>query len=163
MAKRIYRLLLWLGVTAVAAAIFAFSAQNKDASVNVSSRVAQTVIEVVDPDFCLRPAQEQQNILDFVDKLLRKCAHFLEYAALGFFIRLLVGCFGLKPPTRISWLLGTLYACTDELHQYFVAERSAMWQDVLLDSAGVLAGVTVAYAALVLAGRWRDRKKKNAA
>jgi len=158
MVRWIYQLILWLGLLAVAVAIFGFSSQNKDDSVAVSSRLARAVIEVVDPAFHQRPAQEQENVISFVDRLLRKFAHFLEYAALGFFIRLLVGHFRLKPPTRLSWLLGTLYACTDEVHQLFSPERTAQWQDVLLDSAGVLAGITVAYALLVLAGRWKARK-----
>ena len=33
----------------------------------------------------------------------------------------------------MAWLCGTGYAATDELHQWFVAARSAMWQDVCLD------------------------------
>ena len=159
----IYRTLLFIGLILVAVAIFGFSSQSKEDSVGVSTRLARAVIEVVDPAFHQRLAQEQENVISFVDKLLRKFAHFLEYAALGFFIRLLVGCFRLKPPTRISWLLGTLYACTDEVHQLFSTERTAQWQDVLLDSAGVLAGITVAYAALVLAGRWKKRKTANEA
>ena len=162
-AGKIYCALLFVGLTLVAAAIFGFSAQSKDDSVGVSTRLARAVIEVVDPAFHQRPAQEQENVISFVDKLLRKFAHFLEYAALGFFLRLLAGCFRLRPPTRLSWLMGTLYACTDEIHQMFSPERTAQWQDVLLDSAGVLAGITVAYALLVLAGRWQKRKTEKEA
>lgn len=40
-----------------------------------------------------------------------------------------------------AWALATAYAATDEVHQIFVAGRSGMFTDVLLDSAGVLAGV----------------------
>lgn len=161
MARKLYCVLLFAGLLAVAAAIFAFSGQSKEESVGVSSRLALVVIEAVDPDFHLRPAQEQQSVLSFADKLLRKFAHFLEYAALGFFLRLLAGCFRLKLPTRLSWLAGTLYACTDELHQLFSYQRNAQWQDVLLDSAGVLAGITVAYACMVLAVRWKTRHQQS--
>lgn len=160
-AGRIYKTLLFLGLILVAAAIFGFSSQNRDDSISISTRLARVVIEVVDPEFRYRPAQEQENVIRFADKLVRKFAHFLEYAALGFFIRLLVGCFRLRPPTRLSWLLGTLYACTDEIHQLFTPQRTAQWQDVLLDSAGVLAGITVAYALLVLGSRWREKKAKE--
>ena len=63
----------------------------------------------------------------------------------------------------VAWLSGTGYAATDELHQWFVAARSAMWQDVCLDSAGVLAGTLTAAAALAL---WifiaRKRRKTSA-
>ncbi|MBQ7844885.1 MAG: VanZ family protein [Clostridia bacterium] len=158
MIQRIYRGILWLGVIAVAAMIFGFSAQDGTASTSVSTVIVQAVIEVVDPDYGLRTVQEQQDVFAFVEKLVRKAAHFTEYAALGFFIRLLVGSYGLGRRTRVSWLIGTLYACTDELHQLFIAQRAAMWQDVLLDSAGVLAGIVVAYTCTVLAQRWQDWK-----
>ncbi len=161
MIQRIYRGILWLGVVAVAAMIFGFSAQDGTASTSVSTVIVQAVIEVVDPDYGLRTMQEQQDVFGFVEKLVRKAAHFTEYAALGFFIRLLVGSYGLGRRTRVSWLIGTLYACTDELHQLFIAQRAAMWQDVLLDSAGVLAGIVVAYTCTVLAQRWQDWKKRK--
>ncbi len=161
MIQRIYRGILWLGVIAVAAMIFGFSAQDGTASTSVSTVIVQAVIEVVDPDYGLRTMQEQQDVFAFVEKLVRKAAHFTEYAALGFFIRLLVGSYGLGRRTRVSWLIGTLYACTDELHQLFIAQRAAMWQDVLLDSAGVLAGIVVAYTCTELAQRWQDWKKRK--
>lgn len=161
MKKHIYRLILWLGVIAIAAMIFGFSSQNGETSSSLSGLIVQEVIRIVDPDYDQHPPEEQQNIYNFVDRLVRKTAHFLEYAALGFFIRLLIGSYGLRPPTRISWLIGTLYACTDELHQLFISQRSAMWQDVLLDSGGVLAGIIAAYTCLVLAQRWRAKKQKE--
>ena len=161
MLQRVYRGVLWLGVIAVAVMIFGFSAQDGTASTSVSTVIVQAVIDVVDPDYALRPLLEQQEVFGFVEKLVRKGAHFMEYAALGFFIRLLVGSYGLGRRTRVSWLIGALYACTDELHQLFIAQRAAMWQDVLLDSAGVLAGIVVAYTCTVLAQRWKDWKKRR--
>jgi len=69
------------------------------------------------------------------DLVLRKCAHAVEYAVFGF---LLLRAIGSALP---SLLLGVLYAASDELHQHFVAGRHASPYDVLIDSAGVLAGV----------------------
>ncbi len=154
--QRLYRLLLWLCTLGIAAMIFGFSAQDGDASSSTSGRIVTGVIQVVDEDYSTRPPAEQQNIYSFVEHLVRKGAHFLEYAALGFFLRLLAGSYGWRRPTRLCLLLGALYAGTDELHQLFTSQRSAMWQDVLLDSAGVLAGITLAYALLTLCKRWKD-------
>lgn len=148
------RAILWLCTIAVAIAIFTFSAQDGAESSVVSSRVAEIVIDLIDPDFDSLPQADQQSIFAFVKKLVRKGAHFSEFAVLGFFLRQLTGSYGLRRPTRRAWLAGTLYACTDELHQLFVTSRACMWQDVLLDSCGVLAGVAAAYAVRVLWGRY---------
>lgn len=161
--RRFWRILFWGCTLAVAAAIFVFSAQEGPESSSASNAVAEFIIRVIDPDFGSLPLEEQASVFAFVKKLVRKGAHFTEFAALGFFIRLLVGSYGLRRPTRLSWLAGTLYACTDELHQLFVSARACMWQDVLLDSCGVLAGITAAYAVLVLLSRYgrcgpNDRK-----
>lgn len=157
------RAVLWLCTLAVMAGIFAFSTQDGPESSAVSDRVAELVIDLIDPDFDSLPETQQQSVFSFVKKLVRKGAHFSEFALLGFFVRLLAGSYGLHHPTRRSWLAGTLYACTDELHQLFVASRAGMWQDVLLDSCGVLSGVAAAYALRVLRERYGGRKTGGSA
>jgi VanZ family protein len=43
----------------------------------------------------------------------------------------------------IAWAIGTIYAVTDEIHQYFVPERACAVTDMLIDSAGVVVGVGI--------------------
>lgn len=155
---RIYRALLWLCVLGTAGMIFCFSAQEGTVSSNASGQIVEKVIEVVDVDYNTRPPAEQQSIFSFVEHLVRKSAHFLEYAALGAFLRLLMNAYAWRLPTRISWLIGTLYACTDELHQLFISQRNAQWQDVLLDSLGVLFGICIAWVLISLQKRWKEQK-----
>jgi VanZ family protein len=69
------------------------------------------------------------------DLLLRKAAHATEYAVLG---ALLLRATAL-PAAAVA--CGILYAATDELHQSFVRGRHAAPLDLLIDSAGVVAGV----------------------
>ena len=159
--KRLVRLVLLSLVLAVAAMIFLFSAQNGPASSATSNTLARFIIMIIDPDFDMLSTGDQRSVSAFVVKLVRKGAHFAEFAALGFFIRLLVASYGLRRPSRTAWLAGTLYACTDELHQLFVASRACMWQDVLLDSCGVLCGVTAAYAILELRRRYGRGRKED--
>ena len=151
--------LLWGCTIAVAVMIFLFSAQSGLKSSTISDWFADLLIPVIDPEFEELPAVEQVTVESFAQKLVRKTAHFAEFALLGFFLRLLTGSYAMRQPTRWAWLAGTLYACTDELHQLFVPERSCLWQDVLLDSCGVLAGVAAAYALLVLLGRRQNKKQ----
>lgn len=71
------------------------------------------------------------------DILLRKAAHFTEYAILG---GLLLRAFGRELPAFVA---GVAYAATDELHQHFVRGRHASPVDVLIDAVGVILGIYV--------------------
>ena len=75
--------------------------------------------------------------LEAIHHFLSKCAHFTEYAILALL------------------LLVFLYAASDEFHQSCVPGRTALFSDVLIDTAGGAAGL--------LAGRlfYRLRKKDN--
>lgn len=108
----------------------------------------------------LMPAKVSQAISDFVAWLLlgtqsvngemaegsgvlRKIAHFAEFAALGFFLAWLFGMLqkGKIPP----FVCGVAAACLDETIQMFVPNRGPGIKDVLLDSSGVLTGIVLLY------------------
>lgn len=159
--KQCVRLILWIAVGIVAGIIFWFSAQNGTASQQMSSGITEKVVEVVEPDYDSLPEPEQQTLFDAVQFAVRKSAHFSEYALLGFLLRLLCASYALRRGGLVAWLCGTGYAATDELHQWFVAARSAMWQDVCLDSSGVLAGVLLATGILALIAYRRNRRRTS--
>lgn len=71
--------------------------------------------------------------------LLRKLAHFTEFAALGMCLAWLHGMLG-KGKLR-PYLWGTLAAAADETIQRFVPDRGPSIRDVCIDSAGVLTGI----------------------
>ena len=154
------RILLWLAVVLVAGMIFWFSAQNGTASSQLSGGITEKVVVVVEPDYASLPEPEQQTLFDAVQFGVRKSAHFSEYALLGFLLRLLCASYALRRGGLVAWLCGTGYAATDELHQWFVAARSAMWQDVCLDSSGVFAGVLFATGILALIA-YRKRRRTS--
>ena len=72
------------------------------------------------------------------DLVLRKLAHATEYAILGALL--------LRALRHPNWAvaLGIAYAISDEIHQSFVPGRQGSPLDVLIDSAGVIAGVVLA-------------------
>lgn len=158
--KQCVRLILWIAVGIVAGMIFWFSAQDGATSGQLSGGITEKVVEVVEPDYDSLPEPEQQTLFDAVQFAVRKSAHFSEYALLGFLLRLLCASYALRRGGLVAWLCGTGYAATDELHQWFVAARSAMWQDVCLDSSGVLAGVLLATGILVLFA-YRKRRRTS--
>lgn len=137
-----------------AAAIFWFSAQQGADSQSMSDGITIQAARFMKPDFDRLSPDARLSFLETVSYVVRKCAHFLEYALLGFN---LMGFYRLwrweKKPLNtlgLSWLTGTLYAATDEVHQLFISERSAAVIDVLIDSAGALTGALVMAALLAL-------------
>ena len=76
---------------------------------------------------------------------IRKCAHFAEYAVLGATVAF---AFGDRLQTARKIVVASLgisafYAATDEIHQMFVPGRMGSVSDVILDSAGALAGIVI--------------------
>ena len=71
--------------------------------------------------------------------LLRKVAHFSEFACLGFLLGWLAGM--LKKRKAAAWWLGFAAACADECIQFLAPGRAPRLTDVLIDTAGVLAGL----------------------
>ena len=159
--KQCVRLILWIAVGIVAGMIFWFSAQDGATSGQLSGGITEKVVEVVEPDYASLPEPEQQTLFDAVQFAVRKSAHFSEYALLGFLLRLLCASYALRRGGLVAWLCGTGYAATDELHQWFVAARSAMWQDVCLDSSGVFAGVLLATGILALIAYKRNWRRTS--
>jgi VanZ family protein len=84
------------------------------------------------------------------DTVLRKLAHFGEYAVLGFLLVRAVG----REPLAVG--LGIAYAGSDELHQHFVRGRHAAVRDVAIDAAGVLLGVLLTRRVVVQLDRWSN-------
>lgn len=73
------------------------------------------------------------------EHILRKLAHFSEFAALGLCLCWLFGM--LRKRTVWAVLCGAAVACVDESIQLFVPGRHGCVSDAVLDTAGVVTGV----------------------
>jgi VanZ family protein len=87
---------------------------------------------------------EGQISIPFLDKGI----HLVEFGLLGFFLSL--GYFlSLKSSLRIKSSLtlasGIMLGCLDEIHQYFVPNRSFEVMDMVADSIGILIGLVAFY------------------
>ena len=130
--------------------IFLFSAQSAQDSGKLSGKIVDIVIKIVLPHYKDLSYEQQQQIKEKVTLVVRKLAHFTEFAVLGFFLMIhllsykpYIKSFNFKMFIRacISWVIGVLYAFSDELHQMFVTDRYSSIYDVMIDSSGVLVGV----------------------
>jgi VanZ family protein len=90
-----------------------------------------------------------------IHHLIRKTAHFTEYFV--FALLLFRGIRGSRVGWRWSWgllalFIAAVYSALDEIHQAFVASRTASPYDSLLDSIGAFAAIIF----LLLWFRWRS-------
>ena len=95
-----------------------------------------------------------------VHHVIRKCAHISEYFV--FWLLLYRGVRGDRKGWRCTWGLAALfcaagYSVLDEIHQAFVASRTASAYDSLLDSIGALAAFGVLWACF----RWRRSAREE--
>lgn len=155
------KIVCWILVVCWMAVIFSFSARTATLSAQDSATVGMWLGKVFVPGFSGWDEQEQKEFADKIDHPVRKAAHASEYAVLGF---LLAG--GLADDTKkrlycigFPWIVGTLYAASDELHQMFVPGRSCQVTDIMIDSSGVFLGVLVGQ--LIWVYRIWARRKKN--
>lgn len=120
-------LLAWGLTIAVMAVIFSFSAQNSAASDEISEGLLSKILEIL-----------PFTISNFV---LRKLAHFSEYALLGAVSLCAISLTRRKPAYFSALIFSSVYAATDEIHQLFIPGRSGRAFDVLIDSSGAAAGI----------------------
>ena len=73
--------------------------------------------------------------------LLRKLAHFTEFACLGMCLTWRMGM--LQKHSGFALLLGAAAACMDETIQRFVPDRGPSIIDVGIDTCGVIVGMTL--------------------
>ena len=71
--------------------------------------------------------------------LLRKVAHFTEFACLGAFLSRFL--FLLRKPRLLALAGAFLVACCDETIQRFVPDRGPSFRDVLIDTSGAAVGM----------------------
>ncbi len=138
--------------------IFAMSSFGSDSSNAQSSQIIQ-VLHRVFPNLSSRTSGLDASTLTFI---VRKTAHFTEYAILGVFFYLF---YRQTLPQKnslqlfvLAILSSFLYACTDEIHQLFVPGRSGQFTDVLVDTLGAFCGCLLLLAIRRLRKAWRARR-----
>ena len=126
--RKIYIALSAILLIAVLVTIFILSAQNGQESSSTSGWVVELLTAI------LGSVPSESTI--------RTLAHFCEYAGLGFIFANFIFSIKNKPAPIFSVLASSGYAVTDEIHQYFVPDRACQLSDWLVDTCGVVVGVT---------------------
>lgn len=144
MKLNIIRGILITALIAIFVTIFGFSNQNSETSSGLSQKVTNFVVEIV-PTIKNMPEAEKEKVVDRIESIVRKIAHYSIYTLVGILLMSLMSTYKLKEFDRIavSLIIGVIYASTDEIHQAFVPGRGPMITDVILDSIGVLTGICI--------------------
>lgn len=122
--------------------IFLFSMMPGDESSKTSGAFLTALVKVVEG---ISHKDLSGDTLASLHHVIRKIAHFTEYGFLGASIMFAIWdkWKGHKIPFLLPELIAMLYACTDEIHQYYVPGRYGTWTDVLIDSCGAITGILI--------------------
>jgi len=124
----------WIPVTVWATGISWFS---------TSAFSAQSTNSYIDPVLRYLFGELSFETFRFAHTIIRKSAHFIEYAVLAILLCRALAEPGTRPPARIivrAIVYCAVYACLDELHQVFVPKRTGSPYDSMLDTVGASIG-----------------------
>ena len=127
------KVLSWVLLISWLLIIFLFSNQTGPESSNVSNEVLKIIEDITHIPLT-------SDLASFV---IRKLAHFTEYAILGILCANLLKNYQKLTYKNLIWifLCCALYAASDEFHQMFVGGRAPRLLDVAIDSCGSAVGI----------------------
>lgn len=123
-------LLFWIGL------IFYMSNQPGD----VSSKQSGLVLKL----FQMLGIDLNKELGELATFIVRKTAHFTEYFILYLLtVNVMKYYLDIKRAILYAVIFSIFYACTDEIHQYFIPGRAMAFKDVLIDSSGALVAMII--------------------
>lgn len=144
--NKIITALCWILVFICMAVIFWLSSRTAEQSSEQSGALLQWLLDNFGDNF-------------FTDFIVRKLAHFLEFAGLCFLFNTAFLQTNKRKMPVISVLCTSVYAASDEFHQFFVEGRSCQLSDWAIDTAGAILSSAVF---LIIAAAFSAAvKKKN--
>ena len=141
--------------------IFGFSSQDSKESGSLSEKITLFVADKI-PSIKEKTGQEKESIINRMEKIIRKLAHFSIYTIVGLLLMGLASTFNLNDGKKIiiSLVIGIIYATSDEIHQSFVPGRSPQITDVMIDTMGVLLGILLIMLVLNIYSKVKGKTKK---
>ena len=163
MKKNILRIILILLLLGIFYIIFGFSSQDGEKSGSLSRRITEKIATLI-PQIQKENEIEKENIINTMESIIRKMAHFSIYTAVGLLLMALVSTYNIKEKNRliITLTTGIIYASSDEIHQSFVPGRSPMITDVVIDTMGVILGILLIILGKKIIKKYRENKQNMA-
>ena len=155
MKKNIERIILLILLLGTFSIIFGFSSQDGEKSGSISKKITEEIVKRI-PQIQEKEQNEREIITLKIEKVIRKIAHFSIYTVVGILLMALVSTYQIKE----NIIIGITYACSDEIHQSFVPERSPMITDVMIDTMGVILGILLILLGKVIIKKYRKNSEK---
>ena len=161
MKKNIIRIILILLLAITFIVIFNFSNEDSIKSGNTSKKITNEITKNIDSIQKLDKVEKTKE-LDRIESIIRKIAHFSLYTLVGILLMAICSTYNLNEKIRIiiSLLSGIVYAISDEIHQMFIAGRTAKPTDVFIDTLGVILGIVITMLILKITSN-RNKKEKS--
>lgn len=162
-SKKLSRVILTVFVLGWMTLIFMFSAQNGANSADTSNGFIKLLVSVIYPNFESLTASAQSAIIKSMALPVRKAAHFSVFFILGALLFYWYKSFhAIKTVLSafLAFISGSVYAATDEIHQYYVPGRACTFTDFCIDSMGVLLAV-ILFAVIYSLSNRRKRKMRK--
>ena len=141
MKVKVIRFILVLLLLVTFGMIFNFSNQDSDKSGSTSQKLTEAITRDIKAIQELNK-DEKAKVIDQIENIIRKIAHFSLYALVGFLLMSLLITYNINEKNKIisTVTIGAIYAISDEFHQSFIPGRSGQASDVFLDTLGVAVG-----------------------
>lgn len=158
MKIQLLRMVLILLLLMMFGTIFNFSNQEGVKSASLSRRVTVFVTKNIKSIQRLE-ASEKEKVLAKIEHIIRKMAHYTLYNIVGFLMMSLMSTYNLENIKRIgiSFIVGVIYASTDEIHQSFIPGRGPGIGDVFIDSMGVITGIIIVLGMIYVTNKIREK------
>lgn len=162
-------LLMALPLLICAALVFFFSSQSYDKqslTPFLTQHVNKTELSRLLPDVTINYGEKhiraKQSPFAFVEFVIRKGAHLTIYALLAACGHLALRPYRLSAGSVLLIVMASVLtvAAVDEWNQTFRAYRTGMYQDVILDAAGGMIGITVCSIGFAMKDR-RGKRGRN--
>lgn len=145
-----------LGILALMLGLFFFSSQEAGETNSMSWGVSGIAARILYFKFEEYDPALQKSLVYGLNPFIRKAAHFALYALLGALCYLWLRRLRHNISTALS--ITALFAAFDEFHQLFVAGRTGMLSDILLDCVGSACGIAAAFIVLCVIHCLRDKR-----
>lgn len=130
---------LWMGV------IFFFSSmsyhRSNEQSQKVINKLVETTIKVSKDDKNKVSSNKIKEIVSFLNKPIRKCAHASVFFVLAILLLIAFSVSNIPNKYLYTIIICFLYALSDEFHQLFVFARTGQFSDVIIDTIGSSIGL----------------------
>lgn len=150
--RQLLAALFWVATLICMICIFSMSAKDATQSTGMSGGLIRRIAPFLRGDFDSLSTLQQEEFIESLQNIVRKFAHITEFALLG---ALTYGSMyftvaGKWKRPLFAFVLGGLYALSDEIHQIFVPGRAYQLSDVAIDCLGVAIGIALMAAAFWL-------------